>query len=157
MLESFRADISYMQKNFPERKKAKAKELEEHRIRAEYLHYEVNNVLCMKTCKNNSDLNVYNPCQMRRYEIYIQVLEAWKNVKKTDAEDVLSITNLNLFDKAACADDVGEEDEEEGLKKSHSSPALPELPPQTVIKVRRNISERRTYRRVVIPRLNKEA
>lgn len=94
---------------------------------------------------------------MRRYEIYIQVLEAWRSVKKTDAEGVLSVTNLNLFDKAACADAVGEEDDEEGLTKSHSSPALPELPPQTVIKVKRNISERRTYRRVVIPRLNKEA
>lgn len=45
MLESFRADISYMQDNLPECKKAKAKELEEHRIRAEYLHYEVNNTL----------------------------------------------------------------------------------------------------------------
>lgn len=96
---------------------------------------------------------------MRRYEIYIQVLEAWKSVKKKDAvdgEEVLDITNLNLFDRAACADAGGEEDEEEGLKKSHSSPALQELPPQTVIKVKRNISERRTYRRVIVPRLNKE-
>lgn len=55
MLESFRADISHMEKNLPERKKAKAKELEEHRIRAEYLHYEVNNVLHMKARKSNSD------------------------------------------------------------------------------------------------------
>uniref|UniRef100_A0A674NY82 PH and SEC7 domain-containing protein 2-like n=1 Tax=Takifugu rubripes TaxID=31033 RepID=A0A674NY82_TAKRU len=98
------------------------------------------------------------PPQIRRYEIYIQVLEAWKSVKKADvAEDALSVTNLSLFDKAACADAAGEEDEEEGLTKSHSSPALPELPPQTVIKVKRNISERRTYRRVIIPRLNQEA
>lgn len=96
------------------------------------------------------------PPQIRRYEIYIQVLEAWKSVQKTDvAEDALSVTNLSLFDKAACADAAGEE--EEGLTKSHSSPALPELPPQTVIKVKRNISERRTYRRVIVPRLNKEA
>lgn len=94
---------------------------------------------------------------MRRYEIYIQVLEAWKSIKKSDAEDGLSLTNLNLFDKAVGADAVGNEDEEEGLQKSHSSPALPELPPQTVIKVKRNISERRTYRRVIVPRLNKEA
>lgn len=43
MLESFRADISYLQENLPERKKAKAKELEEHRVRAEYLQYEVDN------------------------------------------------------------------------------------------------------------------
>lgn len=95
---------------------------------------------------------------MRRYEIYIQVLEGWKSAKKTDAEDVLSVRNLNLFDKAVAADAVGDEDEEEeGLKKSHSSPALQELPPQAVIKVKRNVSERRTYRRVVVPRLNKEA
>lgn len=80
-------------------------------------------------------------------------------MKKTDAvdgEEVLDINNLNLFDRAACADAVGEEDEEEGLKKSHSSPALQELLPQTV-KVKRNISERRTYRRVIVPRRNKEA
>lgn len=49
MLESFKADISYMQKNFPEHKKAKAKELEEHRTREEYLHYEVNGVPSAKT------------------------------------------------------------------------------------------------------------
>lgn len=55
MLESFRADISYMQDNLPECKKAKAKELEEHRIRAEYLHYEVNNQHAGKRCKSNSD------------------------------------------------------------------------------------------------------
>lgn len=52
MLESFRADITYLEKNLPERKKAKAKELEEHRIRAEYLHYEVIEAFCMKTCKS---------------------------------------------------------------------------------------------------------
>lgn len=55
MLESFRADISYMEKNLPERKKAKAKELEEHRIRAEYLHYEVIEALCMKNCKRSPE------------------------------------------------------------------------------------------------------
>lgn len=95
--------------------------------------------------------------QMCRYEIYIQVLEAWKSTEKT-GNGVLSVADLNLFDKAICADSVGEEDEEEGaLKKSHSSPSLElELIPPTV-KVRRNISERRTYRRTIIPRFNKEA
>lgn len=86
------------------------------------------------------------------------MLEACKAVKKTDVvdtEDVLSVTNLNLFDKA-CADAEGEDETEEGLTKSHSSPALQELPPQTVVKVKRNISERRTYRRVIVPRLNNE-
>lgn len=45
MLESFRTDLSYLQKNPPEGKKAKAKDLEEHRTRAEYLHHEVVKVL----------------------------------------------------------------------------------------------------------------
>lgn len=63
MLESFRADISYMQENFPERKKAKAKELEEHRIREEYLHYEVNNVLCIKTCRSTRDVTSTTPAR----------------------------------------------------------------------------------------------
>uniref|UniRef100_UPI0037E763C8 PH and SEC7 domain-containing protein 2 n=1 Tax=Semicossyphus pulcher TaxID=241346 RepID=UPI0037E763C8 len=136
MLESFKADLLYLQQNLPEGKKAKAKELEEHRVRAEYLQHE-----------------------MCRYEIYIQVLEAWKSVRKTD-DSTLTVTDLNLFDKAVCADSVGEgEEEEEGsLKKSHSSPSLElEMPTPTVIKVRRNISERRTYRRTIIPRWNKEA
>lgn len=54
MLESFKADLSYLQQKPPEGKKAKAKELEEHRVRAEYLHYEVTGVclcLCPKTLK----------------------------------------------------------------------------------------------------------
>ncbi|XP_029300063.1 PH and SEC7 domain-containing protein 4 [Cottoperca gobio] len=135
MLESFKADLSYLQQNLPERKKAKARELEEHRVRAEYLHHE-----------------------MCRYEIYIQGLEAWKSVKKTGT-GVLSIADLKMFDKAVCADSVGEEEEEECmLKKSHSSPSLDlEMALPTVIKVRRNISERRTYRRTIIPRWNKES
>lgn len=41
MLESFKTDLSILQKNLPEGKKAKAKELEEQRVRVEYLHHEV--------------------------------------------------------------------------------------------------------------------
>lgn len=131
MLESFKADLSHLQQNLSEGKKAKAKEMEEQRLRAEYLQHEVS-----------------------RYEIYIQVLEAWKGVKKTD-NGSLNPGALSRFDKVICAD---EEDEEDGLKKSHSSPSLElEMPQPTVIKVRRNISERRTYRRTIIPRWNKEA
>ncbi|KAI3361802.1 hypothetical protein L3Q82_002144 [Scortum barcoo] len=134
MLESFKADLSYLQQNLPEGKKARAKELEEHRVRAEYLQHE-----------------------MCRYEIYIRMLEAWKNVKKT-GEGTLNITDLSQFDKGVCADSVGEDEEDGGLKKSYSSPSLElEMPPPTVIKVKRNISERRTYRKTIIPRLNKEA
>ncbi len=45
MLESFKADLLHLQKDLPEGKKAKAKELEEHRLRAEYLQHEVIKVL----------------------------------------------------------------------------------------------------------------
>ncbi|KAM4527764.1 uncharacterized protein PAE49_024471 isoform 1-T3 [Odontesthes bonariensis] len=133
MLETFKADLLYQQENPPEGKKAKARDLEEHRIRAEYLHHE-----------------------MCRYESYIQVLEAWRSMA---GEAVLSTADLSLFDKAVWADSVGEEEMEEGgLKKSHSSPSLElEIAPPAVIKVKRNISERRTYRRTIVPRQNKEA
>ncbi|XP_061590095.1 PH and SEC7 domain-containing protein 4 [Cololabis saira] len=133
MLNSFKADLSHQQENPPEGKKTKARDLEEHRVRAEYLHHEVS-----------------------RYEIYIQVLEAWQSVK-TD-KHALSNSDLNLFDKTVCEDTVGEKEEEEGgLKKSHSSPSLElEIAPPAVIKVRRNISERRTYRKTIVPRMKKE-
>uniref|UniRef100_A0A3P9LCC4 Pleckstrin and Sec7 domain containing 4 n=1 Tax=Oryzias latipes TaxID=8090 RepID=A0A3P9LCC4_ORYLA len=135
MLESFKADLSHQQENAPEGKKAKAKDLEEHRVRTEYLHHEV--------------------C---RYEIYIQVLQAWKKVKTSDQSE-LSISELNQFDKCVCGDSVDDKkDEESELQRSHSSPSLEvELAPPTVIKVRRNISERRPYRKTIVPRRTKEA
>lgn len=80
-------------------------------------------------------------------------------MKKTDGGR-LNEADLDLFDKAACADSMGGDDEEEddGLKRSHSSPALElEAVPSTVVKVKRNISERRTYRRPVIPRSSKDS
>lgn len=44
-----------------------------------------------------------------------------------------------------------------GMKRSHSSPSLElEVASPPVVKVRRNISERRTYRKIVIPRRNRE-
>lgn len=70
----------------------------------------------------------------------------------------MNTADLNLFDKVLCAEDLEAEMEEGGLKKSHSSPSLElELAAPAVVKVRRNISERRTYRKPVIPRWNKEA
>lgn len=41
MLESFEGDLAYLQQSLPEGRRAKAKELEEHRVRAEYLQHEV--------------------------------------------------------------------------------------------------------------------
>lgn len=95
---------------------------------------------------------------MCRYETYVQVLEAWKSVKKTDGNR-LNEADLCLFDKAACADSMdGDEEEEEDLKRSHSSPALEvEAVPSSVVKVKRNISERRTYRKPIIPRSSKDS
>ncbi|KAM4719388.1 uncharacterized protein FYW61_015195 [Anableps anableps] len=133
-LDSFKADLLHQQENPPDSKKAKARDLEEHRVRAEYLQYEV--------------------C---RYETYIQVLEAWQSVPKTE-DGTLASADLKLFDKAACGDFMGDEDEEEAaLKRSYSSPSLDlQLASPTIIKVKRNISERRTYRRAIVPRF-KEA
>uniref|UniRef100_A0A3Q1J0H2 Pleckstrin and Sec7 domain containing 4 n=1 Tax=Anabas testudineus TaxID=64144 RepID=A0A3Q1J0H2_ANATE len=135
MLESFKADLNHLQQNPPEGRKARTRELEEHRARAEYLQYEMN-----------------------RYEIYIQVLEGWRKVAKA-GNDALNPAELNLFDKTLCADSVEDLENEEGsLKKSHSSPSLEvEIAPPTVIKVKRNISERRTYRKTIVPRWKQEA
>ncbi|RVE65847.1 hypothetical protein OJAV_G00120580 [Oryzias javanicus] len=134
MLESFKADLSHQQENAPEGKKAKAKDLEEHRVRTEYLRHEV--------------------C---RYEIYIRVLEAWKKVKIADQNE-LSSSELNQFDKCVCGDSVDNKKDEEGeLQRSHSSPSLEgDLAPPTLIKVRRNISERRPYRKTIVPRWTKD-
>ncbi|XP_013859141.1 PH and SEC7 domain-containing protein 1 [Austrofundulus limnaeus] len=133
MLESFTADLSNQQQNAPDAKKAKTKDLEEHRVRTEYLHHE-----------------------MCRYGIYIQMLEIWNSLRKTD-NSALSSTNLTLFDKAVCADALWEDEEVEGgLKKSHSSPSLELETAIPVVKVKRNISERRTYRKKIVPRWNKE-
>uniref|UniRef100_A0A3Q3RCS8 Pleckstrin and Sec7 domain containing 4 n=1 Tax=Monopterus albus TaxID=43700 RepID=A0A3Q3RCS8_MONAL len=50
MMESFKADLSYLQQNPPEGRKSRAKELEEHRVRAEYLQHEVEDALGVKVC-----------------------------------------------------------------------------------------------------------
>ncbi|KAM8871412.1 PH and SEC7 domain-containing protein 2 isoform 1-T2 [Synchiropus picturatus] len=135
MLQSFQADLSHIQQNPPESRKAKARELEEHRVRAQYLQHE-----------------------MCRYQNYMYVLQSWKKVKKTEDGEVTA-EDLSLFEKVISADLRSEDDEAEGgLKKSHSSPSLElETAPPAVVKVRRNISERRTYRRPMVPRWNKEA
>lgn len=68
MLESFKVDLSYLQQNPPEAKKARTKELEEHRARAEYLQYEVGEVSCVKVCvcvsvKRQISDSVSKPCR----------------------------------------------------------------------------------------------
>ncbi|XP_066570408.1 PH and SEC7 domain-containing protein 2 isoform X2 [Amia ocellicauda] len=117
MLESFSADLTNHQQNPPEGRRARARDLEEHRLREEYLLHEKS-----------------------RYEVYVQLLGAWRRLGTTD---------LDLFDSDVC--DAVETDGEE-LKKSHSSPSLNLDLPTPIVKVKRNISERRTYRKIIVPR-----
>nr|XP_046173110.1 PH and SEC7 domain-containing protein 1-like isoform X1 [Oncorhynchus gorbuscha]XP_046173111.1 PH and SEC7 domain-containing protein 1-like isoform X1 [Oncorhynchus gorbuscha]XP_046173112.1 PH and SEC7 domain-containing protein 1-like isoform X1 [Oncorhynchus gorbuscha]XP_046173113.1 PH and SEC7 domain-containing protein 1-like isoform X1 [Oncorhynchus gorbuscha] len=133
MLESFQEDLAYLQQSLPDGRRAKAKEMEEHRVREEYLQHE--------------------KC---RYEAYIQMLEVWKGLNQSTETEV-GTSELDLFDRAVCKDTVDEEGEEGTLKKSHSSPSLDlEMASQPVVKVKRNISERRTYRKIIIPRRNQD-
>ncbi|XP_054853520.1 PH and SEC7 domain-containing protein 4 [Eublepharis macularius] len=82
--------------------------------------------------------------EKRRYETYVRLLE----VKLTSASEDLDQWEAQL-QAASVADD-----ENPSLKKSHSSPSLNADGPPTEIKVKRNISERRTVRKI-IPRRNK--
>ncbi|KAM8972375.1 PH and SEC7 domain-containing protein 1-like [Pelodytes ibericus] len=79
-----------------------------------------------------------------RYETYVKLLALRM---QTGSED------LDTWESLLTEPDGGPVDNG-GLKRSHSSPSLnPENSPM-VIKVKRNISERRTYRRI-IPKRNK--
>ena len=55
MLVSFKDDLSYLHENLPEGRKAKARELEEHRVRTEYLQHEVMAALSGKACVNKRE------------------------------------------------------------------------------------------------------
>ncbi|KAL0192313.1 hypothetical protein M9458_010609, partial [Cirrhinus mrigala] len=73
--------------------------------------------------------------------------------------DSLVGDKLSAFDEGLWKGVMDEQQDEAdaGMKRSHSSPSLElEMPAQPVVKVRRNISERRTYRKIIIPRRNKE-
>uniref|UniRef100_A0A8C2BZZ8 PH and SEC7 domain-containing protein 1-like n=1 Tax=Cyprinus carpio TaxID=7962 RepID=A0A8C2BZZ8_CYPCA len=133
MLHSFQQDLTSLQQEAPDSRKSKARELEELRQREEYLQYEKS-----------------------RYEVYLKVLEAWQELEKSDS----SVGDkLNVFDEGLWRGVMDEQQDEAdaGMKRSHSSPSLElETPPHPVVKVRRNISERRTYRKIIIPRSNKE-
>ncbi|XP_036382788.1 PH and SEC7 domain-containing protein 1-like isoform X2 [Megalops cyprinoides] len=132
MLDSFSSDLALLLQTPPEGRKFKARELEDRRMREEYLLHE-----------------------RSRYEVYKQMLEVWKGIGGTVGEPV-GAADLERFDGELCME-IGEQEEEAALKKSHSSPSLNLEPaPPPVVKVRRNISERRTYRKIIIPRRNRE-
>ncbi|KAJ7428730.1 hypothetical protein WISP_00881 [Willisornis vidua] len=80
--------------------------------------------------------------QRRRYETYVQVLETWLSSGAQDLEGWEARAG-------------GAPPEPPTLTKAHSSPSLaPEPPPGPAVRVRRNISERRTVRKIV-PKRNK--
>ncbi|XP_077161454.1 PH and SEC7 domain-containing protein 4 [Paroedura picta] len=83
--------------------------------------------------------------EKRRYETYVRLLE----VKLSSGTDDLDQWEAQLREASKADEDDGP-----SLKKSHSSPSLNADGPPTDIKVKRNISERRTVRKI-IPRRNK--
>lgn len=81
------------------------------------------------------------PChrQRRRYETYVQVLETWLRAGTQDLEGW-----------EARAGPAAAPPDPPTLTKAHSSPSLaPEPPRVPAARVRRNVSERRTVRRIV--------
>ena len=85
-----------------------------------------------------------SPGQRRRYETYVQVLETWISAGARDLEGW----------EAQAGPAVAPPDPPT-LTKAHSSPSLAAEPPLApTIRVKRNISERRTVRKIV-PKRNK--
>ncbi|XP_028653538.2 PH and SEC7 domain-containing protein 2-like [Erpetoichthys calabaricus] len=86
----------------------------------------------------------YLQYEKSRYEVYVNLLQAKKKMLTED---------LDHFDTLVC-DAV--ETEEASLQKSHSSPSLNLESAAPIVKVKRNISERRTYRKIIVPRRNRD-
>ncbi|KAL4825156.1 hypothetical protein H8958_015928 [Nasalis larvatus] len=120
-LDAASDDLLDLQRNLPERR-GRSRELEEYRLRKEYLEYE-------KT----------------RYETYVQLLVARLRCPSNA---------LDLWEEQLGREAGGTQEPKLSLKKSHSSPSLHQDEAPTTAKVKRNISERRTYRKI-IPKRNR--
>ncbi|XP_029793638.1 PH and SEC7 domain-containing protein 4 [Suricata suricatta] len=120
-LDAASDDLLDLQRNLPERR-GRSRELEEYRLRKEYLEYE-------KT----------------RYETYVQLLVTRLHCPSDD---------LDLWEEQLGREAGGTQEPKPSLKKSHSSPSLHQDEAPTTAKVKRNISERRTYRKI-IPKRNR--
>ncbi|XP_016044781.2 PH and SEC7 domain-containing protein 4 [Erinaceus europaeus] len=120
-LDAASDDLLDLQRNLPERR-GRSRELEEYRLRKEYLEYE-------KT----------------RYEMYVQLLVTRLHCPSDD---------LDLWEEQLGREAEGPRESKPSLKKSHSSPSLQQDEAPTTAKVKRNISERRTYRKI-IPKRNR--
>lgn len=80
-----------------------------------------------------------------RYEMYVQLLVARLHCPSDD---------LELWEEQQGREARGMQEPKPSLKKSHSSPSLQQDEAPTTAKVKRNISERRTYRKI-IPKRNR--
>lgn len=80
-----------------------------------------------------------------RYEMYVQLLVARLHCPSDD---------LELWEEHQGREARGMQEPKLSLKKSHSSPSLQQDEAPTTAKVKRNISERRTYRKI-IPKRNR--
>ncbi|KAL6070137.1 hypothetical protein STEG23_014735 [Scotinomys teguina] len=80
-----------------------------------------------------------------RYETYVQLLVSRLHIPLGD---------LSLWEDQLGTETEGPREQKPSLKKSHSSPSLHQDEAPTTAKVKRNISERRTYRKIV-PKRNR--
>lgn len=80
-----------------------------------------------------------------RYEMYVQLLVTRLHCSSDD---------LDLWEEQLGREAGGPRESKPSLKKSHSSPSLHQDEAPTTAKVKRNISERRTYRKI-IPKRNR--
>ncbi|XP_030874665.1 PH and SEC7 domain-containing protein 4 isoform X3 [Leptonychotes weddellii] len=87
----------------------------------------------------------YLEYEKTRYETYVQLLVARLHCPSDD---------LDLWEEQLGREAGGTQEPKPSLKKSHSSPSLHQEEAPTTAKVKRNISERRTYRKI-IPKRNR--
>ncbi|XP_067560515.1 PH and SEC7 domain-containing protein 4 isoform X1 [Pseudorca crassidens] len=87
----------------------------------------------------------YLEYEKTRYETYLQLLVARLHCPSDD---------LDLWEEQLGKEAAGPQESKPSLKKSHSSPSLHLDEAPTTAKVKRNISERRTYRKI-IPKRNR--
>nr|KAF6430117.1 pleckstrin and Sec7 domain containing 4 [Molossus molossus] len=80
-----------------------------------------------------------------RYEMYVELLVTRLHCPSDD---------LDLWEEQLGKEAGGAQEPKPSLKKSHSSPSLHQDEAPTTAKVKRNISERRTYRKI-IPKRNR--
>ncbi|XP_021518671.1 PH and SEC7 domain-containing protein 4 isoform X1 [Meriones unguiculatus] len=97
--------------------------------------------------------------ELEEYRLRKEYLEHEKTRYETYVQLLVARLHFPLGDLAMWEDQLGKEaegtqDSKPSLKKSHSSPSLHQDEAPTTAKVKRNISERRTYRKI-IPKRNR--